>query len=222
MKENDKKKLQIVPPILIRDGISAEFYSNKDKSDFEYVVDGNLPQPPPYPPWGGIAFLSSRSGKTEYNPIKKYIFTICVANLGLNIVRQPFFQELINTIYVSMYSINDVYELLPTLSFDFIYDYFLAYEGGETDNLLNNILKRDAFLAKLPEIEKMEESINETNSQIKQEGGNSVNQNGVTNTHEEKIETMDQCSGIFGIFISWDSGDGNGTGHTWIWEDERI
>ncbi len=50
MKENDKKKLQIVPPILIRDGISAEFYSNKDKSDFEYVVDGNLPQPPPYPP----------------------------------------------------------------------------------------------------------------------------------------------------------------------------
>ncbi len=89
-----------------------------------------------------------------------------------------------------MYSINDVYELLPTLSFDFIYDYFLAYEGGETDNLLNNILKRDAFLAKLPEIEKMEESINETNSQIKQEGGNSVNQNGVTNTHEEKIEKM--------------------------------
>jgi hypothetical protein len=87
-----------------------------------------------------------------------------------------------------MYSINDVYELLPTLSFDFIYDYFLAYEGGETDNLLNNILKRDVLLAKPPEIEKIEETTG-TNPQIKQEGGNSVNQNGVTNTQEEKIES---------------------------------
>ena len=105
VKEDDKNKLQTAL-LLIHDGKTAKFYLGKDKSDFEDGGDGNSPQPPPYPPGGGIAFLSSWSDKTEYNPIKKHIFTVFVANLGLNIVRQPFFQELINTIYVNMYSIN--------------------------------------------------------------------------------------------------------------------
>ena len=206
IKEDDKKKLQIVP-ILIHDGKTAKFYLGKDKSDFEDGGDGNSPRPPPHPPRGGIAFLSSWSGKIEYNPIKKHIFTIFVANLGLNIVRQPFFQELINKICANMYSINDVYELLPTLSFDFIYDYFLAYEGGRADNLLNNILESGAFWVNLPEqnevtntheggIEKMEQSINETNLQIEQEDGNSVNQNKVTNTHEGEIEKMEESINV--------------------------
>ncbi len=65
------------------------------------------------------------------------------------------------------------------------------------------------MLAKPPEIEKMEENINDTNQQIEQEGGN-TEQEVITNTQEEEIEDRGCVDWLLRIFL-WPKNDG----HEW-------
>jgi len=108
--------------------------------------------------------LGSYSGKAEYDPVKKHGYTILIANLGLNVVRQPFFQKLINVLYINIYSVEDAYKLLSTVSFDSIYEYYLAYQGNEIDILIDNILDIDEFSANSTDVKNGEESVSDNNS----------------------------------------------------------
>jgi hypothetical protein len=177
LKESDGNMINIVPFFLIHEYIYVNFHPNEDNDDGENG-DGGFP---PQDPGGfGIAiFPNSYSGKTEYNSIKKHIYTIFVANLGLNIVRQPFFQEFISETYANIHFINDVYALLPTLSFDFIYDYYLAYDENEVDGLTCNILESNVFkdLNILSTIENAITSENTSNQEIEQQRHSYINQN---------------------------------------------
>ena len=67
------------------------------------------------------------------------------------------------------------------------------------------------MLAKLPEIEKMEESINDTDPQIEQEGGN-TEQEVITNTQEEEIEDRG-CLDCLLWICSWFKNDGHELQH---------
>lgn len=81
---------------------------------------------PPQPGGGPAILAMPYSVKAEYDP-KKHIYTIFIANLGLNVVRQPFFQKLINALYVNSFFMDNDHEMLSTVSFDFIYEYYSGY-----------------------------------------------------------------------------------------------
>ena len=147
---------QIVLPFLTRNNTDINFYSNKDHYSNE---GGGGDGFPPQPPGGFAVFLKPYSGKAEYDPVKKHVYTVFIANLGLNVVRQPFFKKLINALYINIYSMDDAHKLLSTVSFDSIYEYYLAYQGNGIGRLIYNISGIDTFLNNSAEVENKEESI---------------------------------------------------------------
>jgi hypothetical protein len=136
-------------------------------------------------------------------------------------------------LYANIYPINDVYALLP---FDLIYEYSLYYTESTVNTLIDainvlgdtaeflfyeirniNVLWSSDIVFFGMEHDNQNESINETNAQIEQEGGN-TEQNGMTNTQEntnvtqEKIEDRG-CLDCLLWICSWFKNDGHELQH---------
>ena len=190
LKENDKNIMSFRS---IDDGLNINFHLNRDDGSGE--DGGGIP---PQPPGGPAILAMPYSGKAEYDPVKKHISTIFIANLGLNVVRQPFFQKLINALYVNIFFMDNDHEMLSTVSFDSIYEYYLAYQGNGIGRLIYNISGIDTFLNNSAEVENKEESIvnedgmreiggiDSTNQQTA--GGNNVTNGFFTNISNYNIE----------------------------------
>ncbi|MFK7761267.1 MAG: hypothetical protein AB8B46_04040 [Candidatus Midichloriaceae bacterium] len=189
LKENNKNIMSFCS---IDDDLNINFHLNGDDGSGE--DGGGIP---PQPPGGPAILAMPYSGKAEYDP-KKHIYTIFIANLGLNVVRQPFFQKLINALYVNSFFMDNDHEMLSTVSFDFIYEYYSAYQGNGIGRLIYNISGIDTFLDNSAEVENKEESIvnedgmrqiggiDSTNQQTA--GGNNVTNGFFTNISNYNIE----------------------------------
>jgi hypothetical protein len=193
---------QIALPFLTINNADINFYSNEDNDSYG---DGGGDGAPPQPPGGFGIFLGSYSGKAEYDPMKKHIYTIFIANLGLNVARQPFFQKLIDALSINIYSVDDAHKILSTVSFDSIYEYYLAYQGNAVGRLIYNISGIDTFLDNSVEVENKEESIvnedgmreiggiDSTNQQAA--GGNNVTNGFLTNISNYDISFIQDLKG---------------------------
>ena len=173
----------IVRLFLIIKNAGINFYSKKYNDSY---IDGG--GAPPQPPGGFGIFLGSYSGKVEFDPVKKHIGTIFIANLGLDAVRQPFFQELINALYENIYSVEDAYKLLSTVSFDSIYEYYLVYQGNGIGRLIYNISGIDVFLDNSADVKKEEENVSDNNSR------GVVNEDGMRELYEVEPLATDSTS----------------------------
>jgi len=170
--QNDKELREsgknIRPVCLIEEDLNINFYLNGDDESGE---NGNGDEFPPQPPGGFGILLRSCSDKANHDPIKKHIYIIFIANLGLNTVKQPFFKKLINALYVNIFFMDNDHKLLSTLSFDSLYEYYLAYQGNGIGRLIYNISGIDAFL-----------NVNNDDEERKNEDGVGANSNSINKT----------------------------------------
>lgn len=152
----------------VEEDLNINFYLNGDDESGE---NGSGDGFPPQPPGGFGILLRSCSGKADHDPIKKHIYIIFIANLGLNTVKQPFFKKLINALYVNIFFMDNDHKLLSTLSFDSLYEYYLAYQGNGIGRLIYNISGIDAFL-----------NANNNDEERKNEDGVGANSNSTNKT----------------------------------------
>ena len=129
-------------------GYVDHFFNKAFEKDNNNDSGSDYPDLPGGGWWPGIFIYKpiNKSENLEFNPTKKHIYTMFLANLGLNTLRLPFFQDLINDLSENINSLEEAKSILSTLSFDTLVEYYYAVQPKNTFTSLLNFLNMDAFI----------------------------------------------------------------------------
>ncbi len=203
----------------------TENQNNEDQELFD-DADNKKILPPPHNK--ELILVPYYSSETKHCLVAHYeAYIIIFINLGYNVITQEFFQEAMHRVYANIYPINDVYALLP---FDLIYEYSLYYTESTVNTLVNArdvfgdtaeflfyeirninvLLSSNRVLFGIGHDNQNENILIEEFLPVDYQTDN-TEQNGMTNTQEEKIEKMEEEEeegeakdlGCFGLLWKW-------------------